>query len=251
MKIVAVLPARMGSSRFPGKPLAPLLGRTMIEHVYQRVRRCELLEETLIATCDEAIMAAARGFGARAIMTGSHHERATDRVAEAVAGLAADIIVMVQGDEPMVVPEMITAALQPYLAGGGAVPACVNLAKRIATEAEFRSPNTIKVVTDSRGDALYMTRQPIPTLAPGGFAATCTLKQVCIIPFTRAALELFARLEPTPLEKLESIDMLRFIERGERVRMIETDFDSQAVDTPADLALVESLMCDDPLCARY
>ncbi len=250
MKIVAVLPARMGSSRFPGKPLAPLLGRTMIEHVYQRVRRCELLHETLIATCDEAIMAAARGFGARAIMTGAHHERATDRVAEAVANVEADVVVMVQGDEPMVVPEMITASLAPYLVGG-TPPACVNLAKRISTEAEFRSPNTIKVVTDCRSDALYMTRQPIPTLAPGGFAATRTLKQVCIIPFTRAALVLFARLEPTPLEKLESIDMLRFLEHGERVHMIETEFDSQAVDTPADLALVESLMQDDPLCAHY
>ena len=250
MKIVAVLPARMGSSRFPGKPLAPLLGRTMIEHVYQRVRRCELLSETLSATCDEAIMAAAAGFGARAIMTGSHHERATDRVAEAVAGMDADVVVMVQGDEPMVVPEMLNAALAPYLAGG-TPPACVNLSKRIASEDEFLSPNTIKVVTNLAGDALYMTRQAIPTLAAGGFAATRTLKQVCIIPFTRAALATFAALSPTPLEKLESIDMLRFIEHGERVHMVETDFDSQAVDTPADLALVESLMRDDPLCAQY
>ena len=250
MKIIAVIPARMGSTRYPGKPLAPLLGRSMIEHVYQRVTRCELLHETLIATCDEEILAAARAFGARAVMTGSHHERATDRVAEAVAALDADVVVMVQGDEPMVVPEMIAAALAPYRAGGD-VPACVNLAKRIASEAEFRSPNTIKVVTDRAGDALYMTRVPIPTLAPGGFAATQTLKQVCIIPFTRAALTAFAALTPTPLEKLESIDMLRFIEHGQRVHMVETEFDSQAVDTPADLALVESLMRDDPLCAHY
>jgi 3-deoxy-manno-octulosonate cytidylyltransferase (CMP-KDO synthetase) len=250
MKCIAMIPARMGSSRFPGKPLAALRGRPMIEHIYHRVRMCELLADTFIATCDEEIRSAAAAFGARAIMTGAHHERATDRIAEAMAGLDADVVVMVQGDEPMVVPEMIEAALQPYRTKG-AVPACVNLAKRIDSEAEFRSPNTIKVVTDLNHDALFMTRAPIPTLAPDGFAATRTLKQVCIMPFTRQALADFAALAPTPLEKLESIDMLRFLEHGRKVRMIETVFDSQAVDTPADLALVEALMQQDALCARY
>lgn len=250
MKCIAMIPARMGSSRFPGKPLALLRGRPMIEHIYHRVRMCGLLTETFIATCDEEILNAAAAFGARAIMTGAHHERATDRIAEAMTGIDADIVVMVQGDEPMVVPEMIDAALRPYRTGGS-VPACVNLAKRIDDEAEFRSPNTIKVVIDRNDDALFMTRVPIPTLAPGGFAETRTLKQVCIMPFTRQALADFAALDPTPLEKLESIDMLRFLEHGRKVRMVETPYDSQAVDTPADLALVESLMQQDPLCARY
>ncbi len=250
MKVIAVIPARMGSSRFPGKPLATLLGRSMIEHVYQRVHLCEALSETWIATCDEELRTAAEGFGARVVMTGSHHARASDRVAEATSDSDADIVVMVQGDEPMVVPEMISAALGPYSQGGN-VPDCVNLTKRIRSEDEWRSPNTIKVITDLHNNALFMTRVPVPTLSAAGFAATRAMKQVCIMPFTAQTLQRFALLKPTPLEILESIDMMRFIEHGHRVQMVETEIDSQAVDTPADLARVESLMENDPLCARY
>lgn len=247
MKIVAMIPARMGSSRYPGKPLVPILGRPMIEHVYRRVSMCASLAATYIATCDQEIRAAAERFGAPVLMTGSHHERASDRIAEAAEQTDADIVVMVQGDEPMVIPEMIERAIARMRAT--ADPAlCVNLSKRIETEPEFRSPNTIKVVLDQRGRALYMSRQPIPALAKGGFAATATFKQVCIIPFTRGALRTFSRLAPTPLEILESIDMLRFLEHGYPVHMVETPYDSHAVDCPADRDHVEALMRSDPLC---
>lgn len=249
MQTIAIIPARMGSTRFPNKPLAPLLSRTMLEHVYKRVAMSQSLAATYIATCDEAIRQAATTFGARVIMTSDRHERASDRVAEAAAQVDGDLIVMVQGDEPMVHPEMIDAAVTPF--HHDTQLACVNLARRIDNEDDFRNPNTIKVVMDRQGNALFMTRQPIPTLAKAGFAATVTYKQVCIIPFTRACLEAYSSLPPTPLEQLESIDMLRLMEHGYQVRMIETSHDTQAVDTESDLARVASLLANDPLIKQY
>ncbi|MBK6617382.1 MAG: 3-deoxy-manno-octulosonate cytidylyltransferase [Nitrosomonas sp.] len=249
MQTIAIIPARMGSTRFPGKPLAPLLSRTMLEHVYKRVAMSHSLAATYIATCDEAIQQAATAFGARVIMTSDRHERASDRVAEAAAQVDGDLIVMVQGDEPMVHPEMINAAVAPF--HHDLQLACVNLVRRIDNKDDFHSPNTIKVVMDRQGNALYMTRQPIPTLSQEGFAATATFKQVCIIPFTRACLKTYSQLSPTPLEQLESIDMLRLMEHGYPVRMVETSHDTQAVDTEADLARVATLLANDPLLKQY
>jgi 3-deoxy-manno-octulosonate cytidylyltransferase (CMP-KDO synthetase) len=249
MRIVAMVPARMGSSRFPGKPLAKLLGRTMIEHVYRRTAMAQGLAEVYIATCDREIAAATEGFGGKAVMTADTHERASDRVAEAAAKIAADIVVMVQGDEPMTVPQMIDAAVAPFL--GDATVQCVNLTKRIETEGEFRDPNTIKVVMDGKRNAICFSREPIPTTRLKGFAGIQAYKQVCIIPFRAAALARYAALPPTPGEKAESVDMMRFLEHGIPVRMVETAHDTFAVDTPADLARVEKLMADDPLVRRY
>ena len=239
----------MGSSRFPGKPLAPILGRTMLEHVYHRTAMCRLLDDVFVATCDDEIRDAAEGFGSRVIMTSSEHQRASDRIAEAAEELEADIVVLIQGDEPMIVPEMIDSALGPMLNEPAVV--CVNLAKRIESEEEYRDPNTIKVVIDLNGDALYFSREPVPTGQILGFGKIPVFKQVCIIPFRRDLLLKYARLEPTPLEQAESVDMMRFLEHGYRVRLIETEVSTHAVDTPADLAMVESLMERDPLLDRY
>lgn len=244
-----MLPARMGSSRFPGKPLAPLLGRPMLEHVYRRVALCGALDAVYVATCDIEIARAAEAFGAPAIMTSDTHERASDRVAEAAESLDADVVVMVQGDEPMTTPDMVAAALDPFTSGDEV--RCVNLVAPIADEEDFRDPNTIKVVRGVGGEALFMSREPIPTVRGLGFGGTDVWKQVCVIPFTRDALAEFAALAPTPLEQAESIDMLRFLENGCRIDLVETAADSQAVDTPADLARVEALLRDDPLVARY
>jgi len=249
MKAVAVVPARMGSSRFPGKPIANILGRPMIEHVYRRVAMSGAVGEVYIATCDAEIREVAEGFGAPVAMTADTHERASDRVAEAAERIDADLIVLVQGDEPMVVPEMIDAAVAPFRDEPGL--GCVNLAKRIDGEAEFRDPNTIKVVMDDRGDALYMSRQPIPTLGDGWDTGAAVFKQVCIIPFRREILTRYARLDPTPLEILESIDMLRFLEHGMKVRMVETVHETRAVDTPEDLKRVEAMMDGDALVSTY
>lgn len=246
MKIAAILPARMGSSRFPGKPLAPLLGRPMIEHVYRRTALCERLSEVVVATCDEEIRAAVEGFGGRAVMTSAEHQRASDRVAEAARVVDADVIVMVQGDEPMVTPGSIEQAIGPFADAGAGVE-CVNLVARIGSRDEHRDPNTIKVVMDAAGDALYFSREAIPTERVEGFDTIPVFKQVCIIPFTRRRLERFAALSPTALERAESVDMMRFLEHGLPVRLVETDLVSHAVDTPADLKRVEGLLRTDPL----
>ncbi|MDR4513721.1 3-deoxy-manno-octulosonate cytidylyltransferase [Nitrosomonas sp.] len=249
MKTIAVIPARMGSTRFPGKPIAPLLGRPMIEHIYKRVALSKTLHATYIATCDDEIREVAENFGATVIMTADTHERASDRVAEAVVDLDADLVVMVQGDEPMTHPDMIDAAVQPFKQDPEL--GCVNLVRRIDQESDFRDPNTIKVVMDQFNNALYMSRQPIPTIAKAGFAQTVAYKQVCIIPFRRELLFKYTRLQPTPLEQLESVDMMRLLEHGHTVRMVPTEFNTQAVDTEADLARVARLMEDDPLLSRY
>ena len=249
MRIVAGLPARMGSSRFPGKPLAPILGLPMIEHVYRRTALCQKLDAVFVATCDEEIFQAVEAFGGKAVMTSASHQRASDRIAEVAQGLEADIVVMVQGDEPMVVPQMLDAAIEPLLEDS--TVNCVNLAKRIESEEEFRDPNTIKVVMDRRRDALYFSREPVPTPRMLGFNEIPVFKQVCIIPYRRDFLLEFARLEPTLLEQAESIDMLRLLEHGYRVRLVETEVNSHAVDTQADLDMVESLMAQDPLLDSY
>jgi 3-deoxy-manno-octulosonate cytidylyltransferase (CMP-KDO synthetase) len=252
MKTIAVIPARMGSTRFPGKPVAKLLGRSMLEHVYKRVALSQSLDATYIATCDEEIRRVAEDFGAPVIMTADTHERASDRVAEAVAGTDAELIVMVQGDEPMTRPEMIDAAIEPFQHDPEL--GCVNLVRPIDNPADFHDFNTIKVVMDQRGNALYMSRQPIPTMLSSSkenFLATSLFKQVCIIPFRRQTLLDFAKLPSTPLEKLESVDMLRLIEHGYRVKMVRTEFNTQAVDTQADLERVAILMKADPLVASY
>ncbi len=249
MKIVAIIPARMGSSRFPGKPLTSILGRTMIEHVYQRVALCEQLDATIIATCDEEIREAAESFGAPVIMTSDAHERASDRVAEAAEKLDADVIVMVQGDEPMIFPDMIDAAVEPFQKDDSV--GCVNLSRRLSSQDEYENPNTIKVVTDNKNNAMYMTRAPVPTLTGNGLADTIALKQVCVIVFTYSELELYTRLEPTPLEQYESVDMLRLMEHGRVVHMVPTDRDTIAVDCPEDVSRVEEMLKQDDLLKSY
>ncbi len=249
MKIVAFIPARMGSSRFPGKPLTPILGKPMIEHVYQRVARCEQLDATYIATCDEEIRDAAQRFGAPVIMTSDSHERASDRIAEAAQSVEADLVVMVQGDEPMIFPDMIDAAIAPFRTDDSV--GCVNLSRRIESQEEYENPNTIKVVTNLKDEAMYMTRAPIPTLTSRGLADTIALKQVCVIAFTRSELELYTQLSPTPLEHYESVDMLRLMEHGRSVHMVPTNRDTVAVDCPEDVGRVEALLKNDSLLTSY
>jgi len=249
MRIVAGIPARMGSSRYPGKPLAPILGLPMIEHVYRRTALCSKLDEVFVATCDEEIRRAVEGFGGQVIMTSPDHQRASERIAETAQEIDADIVVMVQGDEPMLVPEMVDAALAPMVSDPSVL--CVNLAKRIETEEEYLDPNTIKVVMDRIGNALYFSREPVPTKRILDFGKFPVFKQVCIIPFRRSFLLDYSRLEPTPLEQAESVDMLRVLEHGYPVRLVETSVNTHAVDTPDDLKMVEDLMRGDPLLERY
>ena len=221
----------------------------MVEHVRRRVALCEGLDEVYVCTCDREIADAVEKHGGRVVMTSPKHERASDRVAELAVGIQADIVVMVQGDEPMVVPEMVTLSLGPILEDPNVV--CTNLASPIENQEDFLDRNTIKVVMARNGDALYFSREAIPTRARLAFADLKVYKQVCIIPFRRDFLLTYAALEPTPLEQAESIDMLRALEHGYPVRLVYSPYKSQAVDLPAELARVEALMREDPLVARY
>lgn len=244
MKILALIPARMGSSRFPGKPMAQILGKPMIGHVYERVRKSPMLDTLAVATCDREIFDYIESIGGVAVMTGDQHERASDRCAEALVKLEEanktryDIVVMVQGDEPMTHPDMIAEAVQPLL--DDASIQVVNLLGQIKETAEFEDRNCIKVVCDLDSNALYFSREPIPTRSkskqiPMG-------KQVCIIPFRRDFLLEYTRMTPTPLEVAESVDMMRVLEHGMKVRMAPTRHSTMAVDTPDDLKRVEKLM---------
>lgn len=244
MNILALIPARMGSSRFPGKPMAPLLGKPMIGHVYERVARSPMLTVTAVATCDEEIRAYIESIGGVAVMTGTQHERASDRCAEALLKLEKanncryDIVVMVQGDEPMTHPEMITEAVQGLQQDADAK--VVNLLGEIKDSVEFEDRNCIKVVCDLKGNALCFSREPIPTRSK--VPQIEMRKQVCVIPFRRDFLIEYTRMAPTPLEIAESIDMMRVLEHGLKVKMVPTRHDTRAVDTPEDLKLVERLM---------
>src|ERR1700694_4329622 len=249
MKIVAVIPARMASSRFPGKPIAKLAGLPMIQHVWARARMCKKLDAVYVATCDEQIRDVARSFGAEAIMTSDRHERASDRMAEVAGSVQADVYVLIQGDEPMIRPSMIDLALEPLERDASVV--CSNLAAPIHSEEEFMDRNTVKVVMDLKGDALYFSRSPLPYPFTPPFRQVRAFKQVCIIPFRAGFLHTYTRLSPTPLEMAESIDMLRALEHGFPVRLVECYAETHSVDTAGDLARVEALMREDSLLPSY
>lgn len=234
----------MSSSRFPGKPMAKILGKPMIGHVYERVAQSPSLDSVVVATCDQEIVDYIESIGGTAVMTSDKHERASDRCAEALlkieaeCGIRYDIVVMVQGDEPMTHPDMIMEAVQPLLDDPDIHVA--NLLGHIKDDAEFEDRNCIKVVCDLELNALYFSREPIPTRSK--VKEVPTGKQVCIIPFRRDFLLAYTEMSPTPLEVAESIDMMRVLEHGMKVRMTPTKHDTQAIDTPDDLKKVEVLM---------
>ena len=251
---IAIIPARMASSRFPGKPLADIHGVPMIGHCYFRAKMSPVLDAVYIATCDEEIRDYASTIGAPCIMTADTHERASDRIAEAMlkieddTGTRHDVVVLIQGDEPMLHPDMINILVRameddPEIqVANGVAP--------IPTVEEFEDPNEIKVVVDDKGYAIYFSREPIPSRSKWD-GEVPMLKQVSIIPFRRDYLLEFNATPETPLERIESIDMLRTIETGGTVRMIPMAHETLSVDTPQDLDRVTGMMEDDELRTRY
>jgi 3-deoxy-manno-octulosonate cytidylyltransferase (CMP-KDO synthetase) len=243
MNILALIPARMGSSRFPGKPMAKILGEPMIGHVYKNVTKCNLLAKTVVATCDKEIADYISSIGGQSVMTSDKHERASDRCAEALAyleqkdGIKYDIVVMVQGDEPMTHPDMIAEAVTPMMNNSEII--VTNLLGAIKSEEEFEDRNCIKVICDLDNNALCFSREPIPTRKFGNVAMN---KQVCIIPFARDFLLEYTKLAPTPLEIVESVDMMRVLEHGKKVKMVPTKYQTYPVDTKDDLLRVEEIM---------
>ena len=254
MKIIGIIPGRMASSRFPGKPLAKICDIPMIGHVYFRSKMSKALDEVYVATCDKEIADYVRSIGGKVIMTKNSHERASDRSAEAMlkiereTGNKLDIVVMIQGDEPMVIPEMIDKAIAPIKRDKSIL--VVNLMSDIIDQNEHEDPNKVKVVVDEDDFALYFSREPIPSRKKGAKDIRM-LKQVCIIPFRRDFLLKFNQLTPTPLEITESVDMLRVLEHGMKVKMVFVDFETFCVDTPGDLRFVEEIMRKDRFLTKY
>lgn len=244
----------MGSSRFPGKPMADILGMPMIGHVYKRVKMSKTLHEVYVATCDQEIYDYIESIGGKAVMTSDCHERCSDRCAEAMlkieeeTGQHCNIMVMVQGDEPLTFPEMIDESVAPMLGDSDVV--ITNLVADLDSIESFENPNEVKVVMDKAGNALYFSREPIPSRKKG-VSEVPMKKQVCVIPFKRDFLLEYNAMEPTPLEIIESVDMMRILENGMNVRMIPTEFITKAVDTPEDLRKVASMMESDPLISQY
>ena len=243
----------MSSSRFPGKPMEDINGIPMIGHCYFRARLCKSLDQVYVATCDDIIFDYINSIGGKAIMTSKNHERASDRAAEALYKIEKslqekfDIVVMLQGDEPMVTPNMINKSLEPFKDKNVEV---VNLYSKITNMDEYEDPNEVKVVLDSYNDAIYFSREPIPSSKKGAKNFDI-FKQVCVIPFRRKALMDFNDLEETPLEIIESVDMMRIIENGKKVRMVKIEEDSYSVDVKSDLDKVIKLMKTDTLVDSY
>lgn len=243
MKIIAVIPARMASSRFPGKPLKEIKGRPMLMWVYNGIKDSELLTEIVVATCDEEIKDFCDKNSIRCVMTSDKHERASDRTQEAVEYLERineskyDIVVMVQGDEPMLNKTMINKAIEPLLSGEYRIS---NLMQNMDDES-WEDPGEVKVVVNSRNEALYFSREPIPSKKKFDKVFP-KYKQVCIIPFERELLDIYSCLATTPLEIIESVDMLRLIENNIAIKMVLTDDITYSVDTIQDLNKVEKLI---------
>lgn len=243
MKITAVIPARYASTRFPGKALAEIDGKPMIQHVYERTARASLVGDVVVATDDERIRQAVASFGGKCVMTRADHETGTDRLAEVAAGLDADVIVNVQGDEPLIVPDMIDQAVKPFLADPSLRMG--TLKTRIKCLHDFLSPNVVKVVTDREANALYFSRSPLPffrdkwqDLKDESFASGKLLcfKHVGLYVYRRDFLVEFAAMAPTFLELSEKLEQLRALENGIQIHVVETDFESIGVDTPDDLS---------------
>jgi 3-deoxy-manno-octulosonate cytidylyltransferase (CMP-KDO synthetase) len=243
---LAVIPARYDSTRFPGKPLAPLAGKPMVQHVVERVRQAARVGRVLVATDDERIRRAVEEFGGEAVLTRREHRSGTERVAEVAAQSPAAIYLNVQADEPLIDPAALDA-LVATLEDDPAVQVAT-LATLLAGVKDVMDPNVVKVVADFDANALYFSRAPIPWVrepAAGAAPAVVTprhFKHLGVYAFRRAALLEFPTLPPGELERVEQLEQLRWLENGWRIRVTETASDAIGVDVPEDLARVEKLL---------
>jgi len=254
LAIVAIIPARFGSTRLPGKPLSDIHGKPMIQHVWERVRRAKVLDRVCVATDDERIALVVRGFGGEVIMTSPAHLSGTDRLAEAARGMDVNLIVDVQGDEPMMNPAGIERAVEAMIADAS-LPIST-LSVPIRSQEEMLDPSVVKVVVDAGGNALYFSRSPIPyartsrsagsTPAAAAAAAvrgSLARRHLGLYAYRREALARFASLPPSPLEQAEGLEQLRALHHGMRIRVVEMEGETGvAVDTPEDLERVRAIM---------
>ena len=235
LSAIAVIPSRYHSTRLPGKALAEIDGRPMIEHVYRRAASARSIASVIVATDDERIARAVRSFGGDVRMTSPAHQSGTDRLAEVAASLSCDLVVNVQGDEPLIEPSTIDEAVEPFASDPALMMS--TLRKRIDNPSELGNPNVTKVVVDRDGYALYFSRAPIPYTREDCPAAPAW-RHVGLYVYRRECLLRLAALAPTPLEQSEALEQLRALENGIRIKAIETHVDSVGVDTPEDLERV-------------
>lgn len=246
MGVTAVIPARYASTRFPGKPLVDILGKPMIQWVYERTLASSRVDRVIVATDDERILNVVRDFGGEVQMTRSDHPTGTDRLAEVAERIDTDIVVNVQGDEPLIDPRMIDLAVAPLVADA-AIP-MGTLMTPIASVEEFLNPNVVKVVADAQGFALYFSRAPIPHPRDFGsnlasqFHELKVYKHIGLYVYRKKFLLDYPKMAATPLENTEKLEQLRALEMGYRIRVVETDLISQGVDTPADLESVRAFL---------
>ena len=238
--VLAVIPPRFQATRLPGKILADIAGRPMIEHVYRRATAARLVHAVIVATDDERVASAVRSFGGAAIMTRADHVSGTDRIAEVVAAHPCRAVVNVQGDEPLVEPETIDAAIKPLL--DDSTIGMSTISRPFVDADEFRNPNVVKVTTDDRGHALYFSRSPIPFPRSGPALPAAARAHVGLYVYRRDVLLKLAGLPAAPLEIIESLEQLRALTHGVRIRVIETAHAAAGVDTAEDLERVRHLM---------
>ena len=253
MKAIGIIPARMGASRFPGKPMAPLLGMPMIGHCYHRTRLASGLSEVYVATCDQIIADYIESIGGKVVMTSPLHDRASTRTAEALEIVEedlsekVDVVVMVQGDEPIIAPNVVGETLIHF---NDEKVKIVNIMSEITSKDVFFDKNNVKVVVDCNNDALYFSREPIPSPWKG-WEKLPKFMQTGIIAFRRETLMDFNSMSETALERHESVDMNRILESGGSIRMVATSDFTIGVDTQEELFLAEEFLENDKTIKRY
>ncbi len=248
INVLGVIPARMGSSRFPGKPLKLIGGKPMLWHCWQRAKLSGVLDELVIAACDSEIKEAAESFGAKVVMTSSLHTRANDRVAEVASKIPCNIILNIQGDEPLLNPQLVRDVV---VAAKERNPmTCLCPVVKIKTQEDLNSPNTVKVVFAPDGKIIYFSRCPIPSDAVVKRNVP-VYQQVPIMVFDSLFCQKLSSLSEGPLEVQEGIDLIRALENDLSIYAMKTDFESIAVDVPRDLEVVEERIKSDPVYAQY
>ncbi len=241
-KVVAVIPARMAASRFPGKPLKKILDLPLVEHVRRRVLLSDAIDEVIVATCDTEIEIAIKEYGGEVIMTADTHERCTDRVEEAMHQIDSDLVVIVQGDEPLFLPQVIGHLIKPMLDNDKIQ--CTNLLSLINNEADLLDEDIVKTVLNKQDEVMYFSRSPIPFRR---VKKNCFLyRQTGVSAFSKNFLKQFSSLQATPLEIAESVDFLRIIEHGLSIKGVVVSDETKGVDRPEDVLIVEDILKNDP-----
>lgn len=240
-KVAAIIPARMGASRFPGKPLADILGLPMIEHVRRRVSLSSVVDDVFVATCDQEIMEVVQSFGGNPVMTAPGHDRCTDRVREVAEHIEHDIVVIVQGDEPLFNPDVLEKLVAPMLSDE--TVHCANLLSVIHDSADLDNIDIVKAVLNENNLVMYFSRSPIPFFRVQN---DCPMyRQTGISAFTRKFLMAYSRLSPTPLEEAESVDFLRILEHSYPILGVIWEHETVGVDRAEDVKVVESILRED------